>query len=618
MRGAVSDPFAALDSTSAPLRAAAADELAARFPSLDDFSLLHEKNGKAPFLPSSPAKGMSQDLSKRVTEALADEAFVQPKTVPSTGAKASAVPSRSASLNVPNPTEPRPAPVTQSQPVPNRPGYTSIGTMTSPSPPLSGSSFPDIKQRPIFRFPPSDHHRSSSQPRASQSAQTAGASLKSDLLPRQRSPLLEVHRTKSPTATLTTPQPSASSRPSLEGRRPSNLEIGDTINRSKSATARPRPPSVHVESDLDYLRDRETSKGRGSSDVDRSNRDETEQPEIAIEETNIASDVDFLRTMEGSETSDKRKDRRRSGGNGSKHRKRASMPSISLSNTKSILAGKFGDAFRRFEGSGDTPAGRHRTPSPGPDKPHTHGVSLTPITGSEATGGTSDHESGLDETEDLPPEMKRELERRRLSQEEKRVADAAAEYRKRIADQPDGGRGRPSNGSGFNKASTIQNRVRTLLDESQQPSPKKTAEGYGHFAEKPPPPSIARKPDLPSLAAIPADLSYSKPRRQPLPMASVPVPSAFAPPTAQRIASRPSAPPKPKALRTGNQAEPPLPNVVLLPGQRVHPASGAVISGGEDWEVNFSKKYPDLSSIELVEPEIEKGRPTGSMRVKDV
>lgn len=73
MRGTTSDPFAALDSQDVQVRRAAADELASRFPSLDEFSLLHDRGQKFEFgeapTTSDPA------LTKRVTDALADEAL---------------------------------------------------------------------------------------------------------------------------------------------------------------------------------------------------------------------------------------------------------------------------------------------------------------------------------------------------------------------------------------------------------------------------------------------------------------------------------------------------------------------------------------------------------------
>jgi AP2-associated kinase len=75
-----------------------------------------------------------------------------------------------------------------------------------------------------------------------------------------------------------------------------------------------------------------------------------------------------------------------------------------------------------------------------------------------------DNEIALEDADrdDISPEMRRELERRRLSQEEKRVASAAAEYRRRVAEKGDGGR----SASDGPRSRTIQNKVQSLLGES--------------------------------------------------------------------------------------------------------------------------------------------------------
>ncbi|RAL64987.1 hypothetical protein DID88_001577 [Monilinia fructigena] len=94
---------------------------------------------------------------------------------------------------------------------------------------------------------------------------------------------------------------------------------------------------------------------------------------------------------------------------------------------------------------------------------------LTPIAGSEATDGRSD-DGKMDDN--MTPEQRREVERRKLSIEEKRVADAAAEYRKRLADRD--GAPAPKSIGGVTRAASIQHKVKSLLDEnSQQPLQRK-------------------------------------------------------------------------------------------------------------------------------------------------
>jgi AP2-associated kinase len=259
-------------------------------------------------------------------------------------------------------------------------------------------------------------------------------------------------------------------------------------------------------------------------------------------------------------SSGKKKNRRRS--SGKSHRR--SIPSISLSGTKNIITGKFSDAFRKFEG------GAHRDSDESPprdDEPLRQHV-LTPIAGSEATGtsGRSDDEYPLAETQELPPEVRRELERQQLEREEQRVAAAAAAYKNRVANPTD-------RMVAQHKGSAIQNRVKELLDSTKEVQVSRTAEGYGRFTEGQRGPAV----DRPPVARKPVGMSK--------------------PAVANSTGPRPTVAPKPKTLRTGG----PMPAT---------PASG---QAEEDWEANFQKRYPSLAGLEMVETDI---RPT--TRVKDV
>ena len=627
MRGTASDPFAALDSQDVQVRRAAADELAARFPSLDEFSLLHDRGQKFEFgqTPTTPDPA----LSKRVVEALADDAFAlptvakvnsAPATKPSSNVPSTAV-SRSASMKKPRPYEARDSPRTSNptidQPTPQRVGMVSTGVQTSPrsSPALQQQKLPDVNSRPIWKVPAAAHHnRTMSQPRTFEKPQ-ASPSLKPEFALPAR-PSLE-SRTRSHMSTLSIPKSPASSRPSLESQRPSAMDLGTSLDRSRSANSNARPASMYVESNLDYLRDREMAPGR-SFDAPSllrrttSNAIDDSQPEP--EEKNVRSSIDFLRAIEREEHPDPKHKHRRSSSQ-SKHVKRGSLSSLT-SNTKNIVKGRFGDAFRRFE-QNKTPEHERDQPPLTPTEqlinPKGDKVTLTPIAGSEATGGLSDDDrSAIDETQDLPPEMRRELERRRLSEEERRVEAAAAEYRERIAQQ---GTGKPRAPS---KASTIQNRVKNLLDETSKPAAlNRTAEGYGKYTDtgKPlpirpqdqsgmrQPPAIARKPiNMPTQQ----DLTYAKPSSV-RPNMPPPIPSSSAPPVINlRTPSGPAPrlPPKPKALRTGGSASSPTKASPVV-REKPLPQVGSSDVAGDDWDVDtFSKRYPSLSGLEMVETEI--------------
>lgn len=654
MRGTTSDPFAALDSNSSP--STATDDISARFPSLDQFSLLHDKGAKFEFDATSPVMASkTKDLSQRVTEKLADDAFVSPQyikaTVPSRQDVAStsgmsraqkiisSSPALQEAISTPS------APVTH--PTPQRPAMVSEGTMTSPTElPLE----PQIRKytpSPIHRFPRSDHHRSSSLPRSPGLSGAESRNLKPDsMYPPRGSGSRDFSFQPQPNSHA---KHASSSRPSLEGGRPSS-DLLDTVSRTQSTESRPRPATTYLESNLDYLRERESATSKSGF----LNRQTPPQPsptqvetsnELKFEEdSKIESEVDFLRTMEDQDAG-RRRDRRKSSGD--KQAKRSSLPSMSLSGTKNLLAGKFGDAFKRFENNTSAPPAL-RTPSP--ERALT-GRDLTPIAGSEATDGRSDDGQMLEETEDMPPEMKRELERRRLSMEEKRVADAAAEYRKRLAERDAGGA--PKSIGGITKAASIQRKVKNLLDENQKPVPtKKTAEGYGRYTdvnsssqarmydEKPvnpyPKPVIARKPVMPSSAVG----SPSNPRLNP---SSTATSSTYykattsmsttdsLPHRSATLASRPSAPPKPShlnSLPTGPSASSPStlthslsnsPPKPSLESRRIEPRPDMTQAEKADYIADFSKRFPSLSGIEMVETVVGdeplKGGSNG--RVKD-
>jgi AP2-associated kinase len=607
-----SDPFAALDSKSYETRAAAVDELSQKFPSLDTFSILHDQGKNFQFTSTSntppvATNAANDSLKKRVVEALADEVFARP-TMTHTG------PASGSSTSTPkvNPRlEREKQPATRSHPTLTEPNaiksaMVSTGVQTSPLPSPSLQPI-DVAKRPIWRVPRSrspneiptrSHQGSSPQP------------MQSELPPRpeptnSRRYFLERTRTKSQTA-LSLPKASVSSRPSLEGQRPS-MEQLEPVEKSRSSSARPRPSSVYVESNIELLRDQDGSRPRRTSSttpkLDGSGFEGISNDASSDEEgpdDHITSDVDFLKSIESSEDTSKKGNRRRSS-SGTKT-KRTSIPTISLSGTKNILAGKFGEAFRRFETNSSTtnPSHEHASEKEPLNLPASP---LSPIMGSEATGTSGrsddyDHDlyNTLEDSQALSPEVRRELERRRLSQEEKRVAAAAAEYRQRL-ERGDRAAAGPS------KASSIQNRVRSLLDDSQGTQKvHKAPEGYGKYADtigpgvpKQPPRVIGRKP-VPSPTKSGIEV---KANAGPSPTATS---SAAAAAAAAQAAQRtgPRIAPKPLAFRAGQVSQTP---------------TTSNVKDDEDWETNFSKKYPSLSGIEMVETEIAKGPVS---RVRDV
>lgn len=618
MRGTTSDPFAALDSQDVQVRRAAADELASRFPSLDEFSLLHDRGQKFEF-GDSPTES-DPTLTKRVVEALADDAFAftpvtktdsNPVSKPTSNGPSAGV-SRSASFKKPRAYEGTESPRTSSsaiqQPTPQRFNMVSTGVQTSPrvSPAPPQQKFPEVSSKPVWKVPlVSNHHRAMSQPRAFEKPPGSPSLRPEFALPSR--PSFE-SRSKSQ---LSIPKSPASSRPSLESQRPSALDIGHSIDRARSANSNARPVSMHVESNLDYLREREMAPGRNfvaPSLQRRTTSSAIDDSDFASDDKNVRSSIDFLRTIEKDE-------------HGHKHRRSSSQTKQGKRGSiTNMVKGRFGDAFRRFEHNKTPEHERDEPPMTPTDQyinPKADNLVLTPIAGSEATGMSDDDRSAIDETQELSPEVRRELEKRQLAEEERRVEAAAAEYKQRVASQ---GPGKPK--AGPSKASTIQSRVKNLLDESVKPAAvNRTAEGYGKYTasttSKPLPsrpqdqptsrqaPTIARKPIAISSTPQAQDLAYTKPSST-RPNLPPPIPSSSAPPTINMRA--PSGPPprapKPKALQTGGSAHSAAGSPVKAGRDKALPVV-VVGEGGEDWDVDtFSKRYPSLSGLEMVEAEI--------------
>ncbi|KAK3333712.1 hypothetical protein B0T19DRAFT_399364 [Cercophora scortea] len=697
------DPFAALDSK-APVHDA--DELSSRFPTLDQFSILHEHGTKFDFDgPSSqqPAK----DLSQRVTERLADEVF-QTKTSPSPTplagprqsvesgrqnpyanasqdtqrvspplksssapprqpemSRASAIISSTPELQAISSKASQPL---QQQPTPVRPIMVSTGTMTSTPPPERQPSYQAQAQAqaPIYRFPPTDRHRASSVPRQQGTGPPAAGQTETSSSSRPSATIARIPSFQGQPQSAHMRHPS-SSRPSLEGGRPS-LETLEPAGQSYSnSSSRPRPVSTHLESNMDYLREREAyskpSLSPGLPPLRKSFDKELPPPPGPEDERNIESNVDFLRSME--ESSDPRK--KEKSHFQKHHSKRSSLTSLGAG-TKNILAGKFGDAFKRFEtGNNASSTAPPRTPSPLKDLERRE---LTPIAGSEATDGRSDDgwltrdgDSG-DNGTNLTPEMRRDQEARMLAQEEARVAAAQAEHRQRVAQrgQGTGPIPLPKSIGGVSRAVSIQNKVQSLLDESSRSAAgvPKTAQGYGHFVDAGvratttnatggPPPSVARKPvGQPATSTTTGNPTSSSSSSSSSSSAAMVEPAA----TGGRpgTAGRPMAPPKPTHLirnltsgssapagaRASSPPKPALPSsgvgvrvskpraaaggggigpssssseynrgemlvAVELPGQ---PAVQMTAAEKDDYIRDFQKRFPSLTSIEMVERDL--------------
>lgn len=592
------DPFAALDSQKGV--SVDGDEFSSRFPTLDQFSLLHDQGAKFNFdsdLTSPPPEAPAPDLNSRVAAKLADTAFstaelssadprLSPgkRAVPSAGRDPTPMPSLakpSAALSAQPKTE---ASKAQSI-ISSNPDLKAISSQTMSKYVSTGTMTGEVTPETLAK-------------RAVQGSgqgRPEGSKLSS----------MESHSAYGR-------RPSLSSRPSLEDNRA--LKSTNGTEGAGSLPSRRRPASTAFESStVEFLREKESSKTprrptrplsrgsqpRSSSSLNVTARDDSVQPSSA---GNRLINVDI------------------SDSDASSRRDLAKKPVVSqASGPRNKLAGKFGDAFKRFEGTTapEVPAIAASPPPPKGKAPH----ELTPIAGSEATDGRSDDGLTDPKNDNATPEMRREIERRQLEEEEQRVAAAQAEYKRRVAGE--GPSQRPVPGPKkvgvVPKSSNIQSRVRSLLEEDQRPSQvQRTAEGYGKYsdaaraASKPEKdkalPSISRKPP----AASSSNKLATEPRAE---MATVTTErlagastghAAIAP---KPTGSKPAAPKKPvylNSLKTG--ARPPSPAkrsqpsaterliAAELPGQPLLEMSA---QEKDDYIKDFTKRFPSLNSMEL-------------------
>ncbi|KAL2752609.1 hypothetical protein ACRALDRAFT_2112266 [Sodiomyces alcalophilus JCM 7366] len=612
------DPFAALDSKPMAAQGETATDSSSGAPPIE-FSLIQDHKARFSFnSPTSPPINQQDDLNQKVVQHLADEAFAKPQSTASTFSvpsrprtvapadattqrplKPNSVPSMSdlkktVSLPTKNSEMSRASAIITSNPElqaissHSTQNYVSTGTMTTPP--------PDEKPReamPIWRVPSPDRQRSTSAPRRMEEPSPPIASRSEEDQP------ASAPRNLSSQYPMSHKRQPSSSRPSLEGDRPSAEYIG-----------RQRPASTHLESSIDFLRERQmASKPMVSPGVPLPRyTDKAPSPAAGPEdEINIESNVEFLRSLE--ETSGKR-DR------SSWHGKR---PSTSLSSgSKNILSGKFGEAFKRFESHHQSPPLAARTPSPEKEFDRRD---LTPIAGSEATDGRSDDGQSLAYEENLTPEMRREFERQQLMQEERRVEAAQAEYRQRMANSARVSSGSPvpppKPASAVSKAISIQNRVQSLLEDGQKSGQiPRTAEGYGEYADaataasrvEQPQGHISRK-TISRPAMLPSNMQDTMANRP-----SQPAMDHTHTTTRLVQGAKPPAPKKPVHLNnlpTGGAAAPyprhtqPAAEHLVALELSGEPMLAMTASEKDDYIQDFSKRFPSLSSLEMVERDVD-------------
>ncbi|KAK5988983.1 Serine/threonine-protein kinase ppk30 [Cladobotryum mycophilum] len=605
------DPFAALDSKLA--RKVDTDELSARFPSLDHFSLLHDQ-GSFNFdsAPISPA--LDKDMGQAITERLVDEVF-------------------STSRNVSTHPSPTPRPQTVA-PITSRPEVLSppadANTSSSTSQPSMSRAQSIIRNNPELKEIASKTAKSGyvssvtatekvpEQKRKSlDKARQVPEAEKSRLAgPVGYSDQNDTKRQTSETWAAADPRSSSSSihhrlshghlrssRASIDTTRSSATDLIDLSGPPDGSTTRQRPASTTFEpSTLEFLRERENAT-----------RPPVRQSRPASRQSSYHLPLSGAETPRNNDVGLRDRDAPRSrGASGSREHSSANLnrrsDPVSGPGSKNLLAGKFGDAFKRFENN--VPSGENsRSSSPQRDLAHR---ALTPIAGSEMTGDRSDDSDDEDHNY-LTAEMRRDMERRKLEEEEARVEAAQAEYRRRIADagSPTKSTAGAPKAGGPSRASSIQERVQNLLNEDQRPtSAPRTAQGYGKYTDTAPPSGEGQKPTLEirRKPVIPSKPIVESPSASTSTLGGRSSTSSL-PPVITKSQVKPSAPKKPVHLNSiptgGRQTSPTKVSpsaqferliAMDLPGQ---PMLDITARERDDYIEDFAKRFPSLSTIEL-------------------
>lgn len=623
------DPFAALDSkaiaAAATVRRAEPDELSARFPRLDEFSLLQDQ--KTFNFDSGPISPRPQrDLGVKVAERLADEAFASsrspaptPVQRPHSVAPISSRPSLDISQSTLD-TKPlsklAPLSATQSgvsraqsiitsnpelKAIANKTAnssYVSTGTMTEASPSEKDRQVEfDRSRRSLDVETPRETPRAAALTGQNTAKRISGGNWASA---NTRSSSVQPRLSQSTVASSRTSLDNLSSQEDLIDIRSSAGNLG-LKQRPVSSTFEP--------STLEYLRERENASKPPSrqSSVNRHSSWHLPLSSSNTGRNNNDGGVSLkeqARSSRSFEVKDYDQDRP------------VQKPETTASTSKNLLSGKFGGAFKKFENN--APSDNESDFRPSSSGKEQGRRTLTPIQGSEAADDRSDTDG--EGHGHMTAEMRREMERRQLEEEEARVEAAQAEYRRRVAEGGSPSKPRPSvapKPMGAARAASIQNRVQSLLSEEQKPSNvPRTAHGYGKYTDSEPAPNEAEKPRpevkrKPIVAAKPvvvdprrSDSSLSDARQ------ATGSTSASASVSGKSVA-RPAAPRKPVHLNNiptggGRQTSSPTKErdeqsferliAIDLPGQ---PMLEMTANDRDDYVEDFTKRFPSLSTIEL-------------------
>ncbi|OAA71334.1 Protein kinase-like domain protein [Cordyceps fumosorosea ARSEF 2679] len=543
------DPFAALDGkSSAVTNPSAPDDISDRFPSLDQFSLLHHKGSKFDFDPKSPTTAKPTVAPKvNMADKLADSAFAasrqaatapieleRPHSVTPVVSKPSSqppLPTRSTSVKpaASQPVNTRPVSI---QPLPvstTASRYVSTGTMTSDSP--------------------------------SERQQTAAAAPVQQTLqkPLMRSASVAVRPTP-PTSSV------QATRPQARPRTPETPKFENVRGYSDFKASRPRPVSTNFDSRQQSIPDRSKPSVANSqhSSLDRS--DQSQNQGRALDEPKQSSNRSETNDF-NTRPNDKPRD------------------------------GAFGSAFSKFERDSNT-AGDTKQPV------QTWTPSRDPIILDKKVDESND-----DNDEELTPEMRRERERLQLEEEEQRVAAAQSEYRQRLAGAAQGKKPapgpKPSSIQDRVQAYMAEEQTQTSVPRTAEGYGKYADAATAASKTKPP---IKRKPVLDGVARASTmpQAAAAAPKSDMSPTASAPSLTGLNKPTPRPPPKKPEYLNSiPTGAAAGGRSLSPVksrmedrPEQLVaedLPGQ---PALQWSSQDKDDYLDDFSKRFPSLSAIE--------------------
>ncbi|TQW00404.1 hypothetical protein V2A60_001491 [Cordyceps javanica] len=544
------DPFAALDGKSGPSpKESASDDISDRFPSLNQFSLLHHKGNKFDFDPQSPTMPKPTVAPKvNMADKLADSAFAA---------------SRQAA----------PVPIVTERPHSVTPAATKAFTppLSTPSASIQQSTSQPVSARPVSIQPlpvstTASRYVSTGTMTSDSISEQTRSGLAAPVQPSLQKPI-----TRSASVAVRPTPPATSVQATRSQARPATPETPKFENvrgYSEFKASRPRPVSTNFDSRQQYLPDR--------------SRVSTQNTPSSLR------DVPYYAQNEAGPIADPKR---------SSNRLEAS--DISIGPGDKLRDGAFGNAFSKFEPSSGT-ADNTKPPAPSRIPPS------DPIIPTKQ----GNQSSGEDGDEELTPEMRRERERLQLEEEEQRVAAAQSEYRQRLIGAAQGKKPapgpKPSSIQDRMQAYLAEEQAPNNVPRTAEGYGKYADAAT---AASKPKPQIKRKPVLDGGVARSNTMpqaTAAAPRAEIAPVSSAPSLTSLNKPTPRPPPKKPeylsSIPTgagargrslSPVKNRSQNQPE----QLVAedFPGQ---PALEWSAQDKEDYIDDFSKRFPSLSAIE--------------------